>query len=219
MRARSLLWACALLFACRRGTLTGDGGTGVISTDGGTTDIRPGDGRTSDAAVVERTRLLRNYGERAKYDHVLKGVNSRLDGLQAAFLSVKLRQLPRWNEARLSHADTYATELDGVGDLALQQRSSSSTHVYHLFIVETAERDAMRDFLTERGIQTGIHYPIPIHLQEAYQDLGLLPGAFPHAERLAQEALSLPMYPELSEEQIRSVTDAIREFFASGRAH
>ena len=173
---------------------------------------------TSDPAVVERTRRLRNYGERAKYDHVIKGVNSRLDGLQAAFLSVKLPHLPGWNQARLRHADTYTAQLDGVGDLALQQRSSSSTHVYHLFIVETAERDALRDFLTERGIQTGIHYPIPIHLQEAYDDLGLRPGAFPHAERLAQETLSLPMYPELTEEQIRSVTDAIREFFASGRA-
>ena len=174
---------------------------------------------TSDPAVVERTRRLRNYGERAKYDHVIKGVNSRLDGLQAAFLSVKLPHLPGWNQARLRHADTYTAQLDGVGDLALQQGSSSSTHVYHLFIVETAERDALRDFLTERGIQTGIHYPIPIHLQEAYDDLGLRRGAFPHTERLAQETLSLPMYPELTEEQIRSVTDAIREFFASGRAH
>ena len=173
---------------------------------------------TSDPAVVERTRRLRNYGERAKYDHVIKGVNSRLDGLQAAFLSVKLPHLPGWNEARLRHADTYTAQLDGVGDLVLQQRSSSSTHVYHLFIVETAERDALRDFLTERGIQTGIHYPIPIHLQEAYSDLAIGPGAFPHTERLAQESLSLPMYPELTEERIRSVTDAIREFFASGRA-
>jgi dTDP-4-amino-4,6-dideoxygalactose transaminase len=170
---------------------------------------------TSDAGVVERTRRLRNYGERAKYDHVVKGVNSRLDGLQAAFLSVKLPHLPSWNEARLRHANMYTAELDGVGDLAWQQLSSSSTHVYHLFIVETAERDALRDFLTERGIQTGIHYPIPIHLQEAYHDLGLGLGAFPHAERLAQESLSLPMYPELTEAQIRSVTDAIREFFAS----
>jgi hypothetical protein len=131
---------------------------------------------TSDTAVVERTRRLRNYGERAKYDHVVKGVNSRLDGLQAAFLSVKLPHLPSWNEARLRHADRYTAQLDDIGDLALQQRSNSSTHVYHLFIVETAERDALRDFLTERGIQTGIHYPIPIHLQEAYNDLGLGPG-------------------------------------------
>ena len=174
---------------------------------------------TSDPVVVERTRRLRNYGERAKYDHVVKGVNSRLDGLQAAFLSVKLPHLPSWNEARLRHADMYTVELEGVGDLALQKRSSSSTHVYHLFVVETAERDALRNFLTEHGIQTGIHYPIPIHLQEAYRDLGLGPGAFPHAERLARETLSLPMYPELTEEQIRSVTDAVREFFASGRPH
>jgi dTDP-4-amino-4,6-dideoxygalactose transaminase len=173
---------------------------------------------TSDPAVVERTRRLRNYGERAKYDHVVKGVNSRLDGLQAAFLSVKLPHLPSWNEARLRHADTYTAQLEGVGDLAVQHRSSSSTHVYHLFIVETAQRDELRDFLTERGIQTGIHYPIPIHLQEAYSDLGLGPGAFPHTERLAQESLSLPMYPELTEEQIRSVTDAVRDFFASRRA-
>jgi dTDP-4-amino-4,6-dideoxygalactose transaminase len=170
---------------------------------------------TNDAAVAERTRRLRNYGERAKYDHVVKGVNSRLDGLQAAFLGVKLPHLPGWNEARLRHADEYRAQLDGVGDLAFQERSTSSTHVYHLFIVETAERDALRDFLTERGIQTGIHYPIPIHLQEAYGDLGLSPGAFPHAERLARESLSLPMYPELTEDQIRTVTDAIREFFAS----
>ena len=172
---------------------------------------------TSDPVVVERTRRLRNYGERAKYDHVVKGVNSRLDGLQAAFLSVKLPHLASWNEARLRHADMYTIELEGVGDLGLQKRSPSSTHVYHLFVVETAERDALRDSLAERGIQTGIHYPIPIHLQEAYSDLRLGPGAFPHAERLAHETLSLPMYPELTEEQIRRVTDAIREFFASGR--
>ena len=173
---------------------------------------------TNDPTVVQRTRRLRNYGERAKYEHVVKGVNSRLDGLQAAFLSVKLQHLPSWNEARLCHADRYAAELEGVGDLALQKRSGSSTHVYHLFVVETAERDGLREFLTERGIQTGIHYPIPIHLQEAYRDLGVLPGAFPHAERLARETLSLPMYPELTEEQIDSVTNAIREFFASARA-
>jgi dTDP-4-amino-4,6-dideoxygalactose transaminase len=118
-----------------------------------------GDGMvtTNDPAVVERTRRLRNYGERAKYDHAVKGVNSRLDRLQAAFLSVKLPHLPVWNEARLRHANTYTADLEGVGDLALQQRSSSSTHVYHLFIVETAERDSVRSYLTEREIQSGIH--------------------------------------------------------------
>jgi dTDP-4-amino-4,6-dideoxygalactose transaminase len=172
---------------------------------------------TSDPDVVDRLRLLRNYGERAKYDHVVKGVNSRLDGLQAAFLSVKLPHLPHWNEARLRHADAYAAELEGVGDLALQHRSEASTHVYHLFIVETEHRDALREHVASRGIQTGIHYPIPIHLQEAYRDLGLGAGSFPETERLARQSLSLPMYPELSSEQIGRVTAAIREFFDSGR--
>jgi dTDP-4-amino-4,6-dideoxygalactose transaminase len=169
---------------------------------------------TSDSAVVERIRRLRNYGERTKYEHVVKGVNSRLDALQAAFLSVKLRHLPAWNKARSSHADAYAAELDGVGDLVLQQRSDSSTHVYHLFVVETERRDALREHLTERGVQTGIHYPIPIHLQEAYADLGLPAGSFPVAERLARQTLSLPMYPELTSGQIGAVAGAIREFFA-----
>jgi dTDP-4-amino-4,6-dideoxygalactose transaminase len=173
---------------------------------------------TSDTAVLEKTRLLRNYGERAKYDHVVKGVNSRLDGLQAAFLTVKLRHLASWNAARSRHADAYIAELEDVGDLAFQKRADSSTHVYHLFIVETAERDALRAFLAERGIQTGIHYPIPIHLQEAYRDLGLMAGSFPHAERLAQQSLSLPMYPELNEELIGRVAGTIREFFDSGRS-
>ena len=169
---------------------------------------------TSDAAVVERIRRLRNYGERTKYEHVVKGVNSRLDALQAAFLTVKLRYLPAWNEARSRHADAYAAELDGVGDLVLQQRSDSSTHVYHLFVIETERRDALREHLSERGVQTGIHYPIPIHRQEAYADLGLPAGSFPVAERLARQTLSLPMYPELTSEQIGAVTGAIREFFA-----
>jgi dTDP-4-amino-4,6-dideoxygalactose transaminase len=173
---------------------------------------------TSDAELVQRIRRLRNYGERAKYDHVVKGVNSRLDGLQAAFLSVKLRHLPAWNEARLRHADEYAEQLEGVGDIALQQRSASSSHVYHLFIIETSERDALREHLTNRGIQTGIHYPIPIHLQKAYEELGLGPGSFPHTERLARQSLSLPMYPELKHDQISAVAGAIREFFESGRS-
>jgi dTDP-4-amino-4,6-dideoxygalactose transaminase len=172
---------------------------------------------TSDANVAERIRRVRNYGERRKYDHVVKGVNSRLDALQAAVLAVKLRHLPEWNASRVRHAATYVAQLDGVGDLTLQEIAPHSTHIYHLFIVRTAERDALREFLTERGIHTGIHYPVPIHMQEAYSELGLTRGAFPNAEALADETLSLPMYPELSEEQIGAVTDAIGAFFASGR--
>jgi dTDP-4-amino-4,6-dideoxygalactose transaminase len=173
----------------------------------------------SDREVADRTRLLRNYGERSKYEHVVKGVNSRLDGLQAAFLSVKLFHLPRWNDARRRHAETYRSELKGIGDLRFQERSDSSTHVYHLFIIETDERDLLRGYLANREIHTGIHYPTPIHLQEAYADLGLGAGSFPHSERLAQQSLSLPMYPELTEEQITYVTGTIRDFFASTRGH
>jgi dTDP-4-amino-4,6-dideoxygalactose transaminase len=172
---------------------------------------------TSDPDLLERIRRLRNYGERAKYDHVVKGVNSRLDGLQAAFLSVKLPHLTRWNEARLRHADAYTAELQGVGDLRFQRRSETSTHIYHLFVVETGHRDELRAHLAERGIQTGIHYPIPIHLQEAYAELGLARGSFPHSERLAGESLSLPMYPELGDAQITTVANAVREFFDSQR--
>jgi len=166
------------------------------------------------AEIVERLRRLRNYGERQKYEHVVKGINSRLDGLQASFLSVKLRHLPEWNAARVRHAEGYATALEGIGDLTLQGGSAETTHVYHLFIVRTAHRDALRDFLSERGIQTGIHYPVPIHLQQAYAELGLGAGAFPNAEALARETLSLPMYPELTTDQLDSVAGSIRDFFA-----
>jgi dTDP-4-amino-4,6-dideoxygalactose transaminase len=167
-----------------------------------------------DKAVAERIRRLRNYGERRKYEHVVKGVNSRLDGLQAAFLSIKLRHLPTWNAARVQHAEEYAVALAGVGDLVLPQRTADSTHVYHLFIIETDHRDALRDHLAAAGIQTGIHYPTPIHLQEAYADLGLGRGSFPDAERIAGRVLSLPMFPELTAEQREKVVQGIRDFFA-----
>ena len=169
---------------------------------------------TRDADVAEHLRRVRNYGERRKYEHVIKGVNSRLDGMQAAFLSVKLRHLDAWNAARASHAEAYRSALDGVGDMRFQRVIDDSTHIYHLFIVRTTQRDALRDFLGERGIQTGIHYPVPIHLQDAYKELGLTAGSFPNAEALAEETLSLPMYPELSTEQLKGVTSAIADFFS-----
>ncbi len=169
---------------------------------------------TRDETVEQQVRRIRNYGERRKYEHVVKGVNSRLDGLQAAFLSVKLRHLPAWNEARMRHAETYAAALDGVGDLVVQERAPYGTHVFHLFIVETGHRDSLRDHLAAAGIQTGIHYPTPIHLQEAYADLELGAGAFPVSERLATRMLSLPMFPELTTDQLETVVDAIDRFFA-----
>ena len=170
---------------------------------------------TNDPELAARMRRLRNYGQEAKYHHTEKGLNARLDTLQAAVLAIKLRYLPRWNEARTAHAEAYRDVLEGVGDLALQGRAPYSTHVYHLFIVETQQRDALQERLKAAGIQTGIHYPIPIHLQQAYTDLGYRKGDFPQAERLADRMLSLPMFPELSSQQIGRVRDEIEGFFAS----
>jgi dTDP-4-amino-4,6-dideoxygalactose transaminase len=170
---------------------------------------------TNDSDVAERLRRLRNYGQSVKYEHVEKGLNARMDTLQAAILHTKLRHLKRWNEARAAHAQQYRELLDGIGDVVFQQRTPFSTHIYHLFIIETDQRDALRRHLEEAGIQTGIHYPKPIHLQEAYANTGCRMGDFPHAERLAPRILSLPMFPELTDDQIRRVVDAIRAFFNS----
>jgi len=170
---------------------------------------------TSDARLAQRLRRLRNYGEQAKYEHVERGGNARLDTLQAAILRVKLRYLAQWNQLRVRHAEEYRRQLAGVGDLAFQKLVPDATHVYHLFVIETERRDALRGFLAERSVRTGIHYPKPIHLQKAYADLGHRPGDFPHAESLASRALSLPMYPELTGDQVDYVCEQVRRFFAA----
>jgi dTDP-4-amino-4,6-dideoxygalactose transaminase len=171
---------------------------------------------TDDFELATRVRSLRNYGQTEKYHHAEKGLNARLDTLQAAILAVKLRHLTRWNEARAAHAEVYRELLIGTGDLILQLRAPYSTHVYHLMIVETERRDALRQHLHKVGIRTVIHSPIPIHLQQAYQDLGHGEGNFPEAERLAKRVLSLPMFPELGREQIERVVEEVKRFFAHG---
>lgn len=171
---------------------------------------------TDDPELAMRVRRLRNYGQTAKYRHTEKGLNARLDTLQAAILSVKLRHLPRWNEARETHAEVYKEALAGVGDLNFQKQAQYSTHIYHLFVVETEWRDALQEYLDVRAVQTGIHYPIPIHLQRAYNDLGYGQGHFPETERLANRMLSLPMFPELRRDQIERVAGEIKQFFAAG---
>jgi dTDP-4-amino-4,6-dideoxygalactose transaminase len=171
---------------------------------------------TDDEAIAERIRVLRDYGQRQKYEHVEKGLNARLDTLQAAVLDVKLPHLPRWNAARARHAEAYRRLLGGVGDLAFQGQVGGSTHIYHLFVVETARRDDLRAHLTAAQIQTGIHYPRPIHLQPAFADLGYREGDFPQAERLAGCTLSLPMFAELDGDQIERVAASVRRFFGAG---
>jgi dTDP-4-amino-4,6-dideoxygalactose transaminase len=172
---------------------------------------------TNDANLAARMRIFRNNGELKKYEHVEKGLNARLDTLQAAILKVKLRHLPEWNRKRAAHADRYRALLSGIAGLRLQSLIPGSSHVYHLFMVETDRRDDLKKFLEDRGIQTGIHYPTPIHLQVAYSDLGYKKGAFPNAEYLAPRILSLPMFAELSDDQIVFVCDQIRLFMHEKR--
>lgn len=168
---------------------------------------------TNSQTLADKIRRLRNYGQRQKYEHVEKGLNARLDTLQASILNVKLPYLPKWNALRAAHAEKYKELLGDVEGLRFQSAAPYSTHIYHLFIIETKDRDSLAKHLEAAGIQTGIHYPVPLHLQAAYSDLGYSEGDFPEAERLAKNMLSLPMYPELSAGQIEFVAAQVRNFF------
>ena len=163
---------------------------------------------TDDPELAERVRLLRDFGQRRKYEHSIKAGSCRLDSIQAAVLDVKLAHLDRWNDARRRNARHYDAKLAAIG-IAPPRRLTDDGHVYHLYVIEVERRSAVQQFLSECGIATGIHYPIPIHLQQAYADLGLGAGSFPVTERAAHRILSLPMYPELREEQIDHVVGAI----------
>jgi dTDP-4-amino-4,6-dideoxygalactose transaminase len=175
---------------------------------------------TSDAQLAERVRILRDHGSPQKYSHSVVGYNSRLDALQAAVLSVKLPHLRAWNAARRRHADKLAAALEDSPivppRIPADRISSDQEHVFHLFVVRCSRRDHLQQFLAAKGIQTGIHYPVPLHLTGAYQALGAPGrGSLPIAETLAAEILSLPMYPELSDEQISYLIAALGEFLGS----
>jgi len=165
---------------------------------------------TQDAQLAQQVRLLRNLGQRAKYDHQIKGYNRRLDTLQAAVLLTKLPHLDDWNAARRRAAAAYAV---GFADLPVcpPVTGQEREHVYHLYVIRTAQRDQVRAHLTQARIGTGLHYPTPIHLQPAYQDLGYDKGTFPVTEALANTILSLPMYPEMTDVAITYVINTIAE--------
>ncbi|MBV9027331.1 MAG: DegT/DnrJ/EryC1/StrS family aminotransferase [Candidatus Eremiobacteraeota bacterium] len=163
---------------------------------------------TADSELAERVRLLRDFGQRKKYEHSIKAGNCRLDSIQAAVLDVKLTHLDRWNDARRRNARLYDAKLAAIG-IEPPRRLTDEGHVYHLYVIEVERRAAVQQYLSDCGVATGIHYPIPIHLQNAYADLGLRAGSFPSTERAAQRILSLPMYPELREEQIDYVVGAV----------
>lgn len=170
---------------------------------------------TSDQTLCEKMRVLRDHGQSRKYHHTVVGWNARMDGIQGAVLRIKLRHLDQSNAARRAHARQYRELLAGVPGLTLPHEAEYGVPVYHIFAVRVGSRDQTLAGLGQRGIGGGIHYPIPVHRQEAYRHLNLGPGSFPVAERCAEQFLSLPMFPELTPQQVATVTDELKSLLAT----
>lgn len=168
---------------------------------------------TNDESVYERVCKLRSYGSIRKHEHEVLGLNSRLDELQAAILNLKLLHLHKWIDERKIIAECYSNELRGVGDLVLPKTSARCSHAYHLFVIRTAQRDELKKFLAERGIETAIHYPTPPHLQPVYKNAGYEKGDFLVSEELAATSLSLPLWIGMRREEIEIVIRAVKDFF------
>jgi dTDP-4-amino-4,6-dideoxygalactose transaminase len=167
---------------------------------------------TSEEALAQRMKMIRDHGQAKKYYHDIEGYNGRLDSIQAGWLSVKLRHLAQWNESRRALAHRYHELFAEAKDsVVLPVEASWTKGVYHLYVVRVADREALQAHLTEAGIGTGIHYPIPLHLQKAYEHLGYKKGAFPVTERVAGEIVSLPMFPQLNHSQQELVARTVRE--------
>jgi len=168
---------------------------------------------TNDPDLARKFRMIRDHGSEQKYYHEVLGHNYRMDGIQGAVLGVKLKYLHEWTEARNRHAKLYRELLTGLPEFALPEEGSHAFHVYHLFVIRTPHRRRLQEHLQQSGVSTGLHYPVPLHLQKAFQHLGYRRGDFPMAELAADQVLSLPMYPELTRDQIEYVADCIRGFF------
>lgn len=166
---------------------------------------------TSDDEQARKMRMLRDWGQEKRYHHVLKGFNYRMEGIQGAILSVKLKYLEQWTEARRARARDYDALLAGSPVVEAPQQLAGRRHVYHIYAVRTADRDALARQLQAEGVSTGLHYPIPVHLQEAHADLGYKAGDFPESEAAAREVLSLPMFPELTRTQVEQVAAAVHQ--------
>lgn len=168
---------------------------------------------TNNSKLAQFARTFRNYGSQKKYFNDIIGANSRLDELQAAILLAKLKHLHRWNERRANIANYYSKQLSGVGDLTLPQLADGCTSVWHLYVIQTSSREQLIQYLQKNNIATSIHYPVPPHLQQAYAHLGYKKGDFPIAEKLAEKVLSLPIYPEMTDEQCAYVCEKVQNFF------
>ena len=179
---------------------------------------------TNSGDLAERVRMLRQHGMRRRYHHDEVGWNARMDGLQGAILSVKLKYIDKWNHARRAVARRYHALFHAAGlvesgtrplhGLVLPHEVAGSRHVWHQYVIRTAKRDALREFLTERRIGSEIYYPVPLHMQEALKELGYTEGSFPEAEGAAREVLALPIFPELREGEQQAVVRAVAEFLS-----
>ena len=166
---------------------------------------------TDDKEIAEKLRMIRNHGRKTKYEYLMEGYNFRIDALQAAILRAKLGHLEDWIEGRRRNAALYDEMLSGV-PVVIPKKMDYGTHVYHLYVIQSERRDDLRKFLESKEIQTGIHYPLPLHLQPVYEYLGYKEGDFPVTERLAGRICSLPMFPELKKEAIGHIAELIEEF-------
>ncbi len=176
----------------------GDGG--MVVTDGN--------------KIAQKIKMLRDHGQIKKYEHSVEGYNSRLDEIQAAILRVKLKSLDEQNKLRRKNAWIYNELLKDVDEVITPIETEYARHVYHLYVIRTGKRDELQEYLKSKGISTGLHYPIPLHLQKAYKYLQYREGDFPVAEKCAKQILSLPMFPELTREQIEKIASGIKRFFA-----
>ena len=169
---------------------------------------------TDNDALADKLRMLRVHGSRPKYYHRMVGFNSRLDAIQAAILSVKLRHLDEWSTARGEVADRYDEALSGIEGIVIPFRAERRSHIFHQYTIRVLDgrRDELRDALKEQGIGTAIYYPLPLHLQECFENLGCKEGELPVSEKASREVLSLPVFPELTEEEQQSVVKAIKAF-------
>jgi len=168
---------------------------------------------TSDRELADRIRRIANHGRTTKYNHAVEGVNSRLDGIQAAILSVKLRHLEDWTRLRNENAASYTRLLGEINDVVTPTISENGRHVFHLYVIQVERRDAFLEYLHGNDIHAGIHYPIPCPLLDAYRDRGFRAEDYPVSSRVADEIVSLPMYPELTMQQIEHVVSMVRGFF------
>jgi dTDP-4-amino-4,6-dideoxygalactose transaminase len=166
---------------------------------------------TNDENLAAKVGMLRDHGQSKKYHHEMEGYNGRCDAIQAAALRVKLKRLPAWNEARRKNAQRYFELLKDTDGIKLPVIHQNCLSVFHRFVIQVEKRDSVQEALAKVGISTGLHYPIPLHLQKAYEHIGLAAGSFPVAEACAKRLLSLPLYPELTEEQIRCVSSSLKK--------